>query len=281
MIRRAVPASLLLGLTGCSATTPPPRLTLAEAQRLSPQALGVRLLGATGASGNYVEAKVHGNGGGMIAAPGLNGVDLYTMPKSAGFAGLCQVDAVSIMFEHGRAGDTPHAVHDFYKFSRFALIEGASEPVDDAGWKKLHNDCARLHPVADRPGFFAVIQGSGNAPAEAHFAMRALRKARLAAPGMATAIRCTPDRSDKEDRTCVDPAATVAAYPIGRIKWVRVYRCPDRLDRYCVRASYAVRAAPTRGQDVELEIATDAPTFDPPQDFSVTAIAVSAGTWVE
>jgi len=255
-------------------------MTLAEAKKLSPQELAERLLGAAGASRSYVEAKIYGDGGIMISMPGLNSIDLYERPKSAGFAGLCEVNGVHIEFSSSRydaPGDPPHRVTDFWKLSRFAMLVPTDRRIDDAGDKQQERDCAGLGPVAGRtdPVFFGVWD---DRPVGAYFATRALAKAQVGAPALANAIKCKS--YDKDWPICTDAVESIKAIPIRRMMGIRVERCADSLT-WCVSATWAKSREGNETKEVGLTIHTDATQIDPPTDFNVVAIGLDAGTSID
>jgi hypothetical protein len=257
-----------------ASASPGARMTLAEANRLSPAELGKRLLGAAGESRGYVEKRVWGNGGGMIARPGLNAIDLYERPHSAGFEGLCVVAGVTIVFEASRKGssDAPHPVTDFYQFKRFLLLHPAAERRDDADWDRLDGECAGLTPVADRtaPTAFAI---QSDRPVDAYFAMRAIAKAQRGE----IAIDCQPDPAEPGASLCRDPKAALAALPIRDFFYASVERCGAI---WCVEARWRNRAAGSHARVTSLRIATDATMVDPPGDFGITALTLRGETLV-
>jgi len=272
LIRLAVLVLTLLPLAASAAAPVSPTMTLAEAKKLSPQQLAERLLGAVGASGGYVEAKVYGDGGGMIASPGLNGIDLYRRPTSAGFAGLCTVEGIHIAFSGSRAqGDPPHRVTDFWKATLFAIIAPTGKRTEDDGGKQQERACAALGPVADRrdPTFFSA---GGDSPADAYFVMRALAKMKLAAPGLGSALTC---KASNDDPICADPAKELAAFPIRNTPVAGLEKCPDNV-HWCVKTGWQ-RAADT-SHEIGVTLRTDATVVDPPSDFNIVAIDISAGT---
>lgn len=220
--------AVALALAPLAASASPPDrndMTLAEARKLSPRQLAERLLGAAGTAGDYVEAKVFGNGGLMIHKPGLNDVDLYRRPTSAGFVGLCQVESVHVSFSTSRydtPGDPPHHVTDFWKSTAFAMLAPTDKRIDSGDWGREKRDCARLAPVAGRtdPMFFSV---AGDKPVDAYFAMRAVVKAQIAAgePGQKLGCQITGPNWG----ACSNAAATLKGIPVGRIHYVAVNRC--------------------------------------------------------
>ncbi|HEX7850865.1 MAG TPA: hypothetical protein VF485_14140 [Sphingomonas sp.] len=255
-------------------------MTLAEARKLSPRQLAERLLGAAGVSGDYVEAKVSGNGGLMIHQPGINGVDLYRRPTSAGFVGLCQVERVHVSFStsrHDTPGDPPHHVTDFWKSTAFAMLAPTDKRIDSGDWKRENRDCAQLAPVAGRtdPMFFTV---AGDKPADAYFAMRAAIKAQIAAGEPGRKLGCKiigPDWG-----ACSNAVATLKGIAVGRIHYVAVNRCADGAG-WCVTANWMRSIGGNEYEEIELTIYTDAAKVDPPADFNVVAIDISAGTSVD
>ncbi|THD36171.1 MAG: hypothetical protein E7773_09625 [Sphingomonas sp.] len=256
-------------------------MTLAEARKLSPQQLAQRLLGEAGASREYVEASISGNGGIMIGAPGLNSIDLYERPKSAGFAGLCQVEGVHIEFSTSRydtPGDPPHRVTDFWKMTRFAMLQPTDTRIDDGGDEQQERKCAALGPVADRtdPVFFFVVQS--DKAVDAYFAMRALAKAQIAAPALRDAIKCKS--YDPKWPVCANPAGAIREIPVRRMAGIRVERCADNV-AWCVSATWAKSREGNETEEVGLTIHTDASRVDPPADFNVTAVDLEAGTSVD
>ena len=278
---KSIAAALALIFTASSmAASAPSTMTLAEARKLSAQELADRLLGAAGASRKYVEAEVYGNGGIMIGSPGLNSIDLYERPKSAGFAGLCQVEGLHIKFSTSRydtPGDPPHRVTDFWKLVRFAMLAPTDRRIDDGGDKRQDRDCAALSPVAGRtnPVFFGT---SSDRPIDAYFAMRALAKAQTAAPGLSAAIKCKS--YDTDWPICADAVAAIKEIPIRRMGAIRVERCADSL-YWCVSASWAKSREGNETKEVGLTLQTDASQVDPPTDFNIVAININAGTSVD
>ena len=264
------------------APAPDSRMTLAEANRLSPAELAIRLLGAAGDARDYIEKSVWGNGGGIFASPGLNAVELYEVPRSSGFEGLCEVNAVHIDFErsdHRTAGDPPHRVTDFYKFRRFLMLAPTGERNADADWEALDRACARLSPVADRsaPRLLAV---KSERPSEAYFAMRAVVKAQLLAPKLAGNIGCAPDPAEPGTPFCADPVASVAALPPREAHYFEASKCEDGL-HWCVTGYWKRDGEGREGRVAKLRIVTDTTVTDPPSDFGVTGLALSAETWTE
>ncbi|MEG3144550.1 hypothetical protein U1839_07770 [Sphingomonas sp. RT2P30] len=255
-------------------------MTLAVARRLSPQQLAERLLGAVGTAGNYSEATVSGDGGIMIHMPGLNHIDLYKPPTSAGFRGLCQVDSVHVSFSTSRynaPGDPPHHVTDFWKSTAFAMLAPTDKRIDAADWDREERDCAQLAPVVGRtdPMFFAV---AGDKAVDAYFAMRALAKAKIAAGAANRQPGCRISGPDWG--ACKDAAATLRGIPIDRIHYVAVSRCVDGAG-WCVTAHWMKSFSENERQEVEFTIRTDATKVDPPTDFTVTSVDINAGTTVD
>lgn len=280
MIRWFAVALVLAPLA--ASASPPDRneMTLAEARKLSPRQLAERLLGAAGAAGGYVEAKVSGNGGLMIHQPGLNDVDLYRRPTSAGFVGLCQVDSVHVSFSTSRfdtPGDPPHRVTDFWKSTAFAMLAPTDKRIDSGDWNREERDCARLAPVAGRtdPMFFTV---AGDKPVDAYFAMRALVKAQLSADALGRRLDCR--RTGPDWGACENAAATLKGIPVRRIHYAAVARCADGAS-WCVTANWMKSIGGNEFREVELTIHTDAARVDPPTDFAVPAVVISAGTSVD
>lgn len=275
--------AVALALAPCAASASPSdrnEMTLAEARKLSPQQLAARLLGAAGAAENFAEAKVSGDGGLMFHRPGLNDIDLYRRPTSAGFVGLCQVESVHISFSTSRydtPGDPPHRVTDFWKSTAFAMLAPTDKRIDSGDWNREKRDCARLAPVAGRsdPMFFAV---AGDKPADAYFAMRAVAKAQLAAGALGQKLGCQISVPDWG--VCKDAPATLKGIPIGRIHYVAVARCDDG-GGWCVAANWMKSIGGNEFQEVQLTIRTDAARVDPPADFKVVAVDISAGTSVD
>ncbi len=262
-----------------AATSAPHTMTLAEAKRLSPQQLAERLLGAAGASGGYVEANVFGDGGIMIHLPGLNSIDLYKRPNASGNRGLCQVDGVHVEFSSSRydtPGDPPHQVTDFWKFTRFAMIDPSGDISKNGGSADEKRACAALRPVAGQtdPAFFAIASDNAN---DAHFAMRAVVKAQLTAASIKGALSCKADAGEKA--ICDDPAASIADIPIRRIHYAKVERCPDPA-RWCVHATWEKSSNGKDPRMVELDIQTDAAKVDWGTDFTVTAVKITSGVWI-
>lgn len=245
---------------------------------MSAPTLAERLLGPAGTSRHYIESKVWGNGGLMIATPGLNRVDLYARP-SGSFDGLCSVEGVSVEFRspHREHGDQPHTVEDFYKFTRFAMVKPTGELHEDADWSALNRDCAQLTPVAvrDHPRLFAVNLDS---PAAAYFAMRALAKAQSAAPRFRGLIDCKAATVPSGEALCKDAVASVAGIDIRQIHYVEVKPCADA-PSLCIAATYVPGPMDASNRyEITLRIGTDARGFDPPKDFNLTSLAITAGT---
>ena len=261
------------------AASTPDTMTLAEARRLPPQQLAARLLGAAGASGDYVEAKVFGDGGIMIRAPGLNAVELYKRPTASGNSGLCQVEGVYVEFSSSRndtLGDPPHHVTDFWKLTRFAMLKPSGDISRNGGTREEERACAALAPVAGRidPTFFSIASDDAN---DAHFAMRALVKAQATAASIRGALSCDADTDDKA--ICDDPAAAIAGIPIRRIHYLKVERCPDPA-RWCVHAIWEKSSNGKDPRMVELDIQTDAIKVDWATDFNVVAVKITSGVWI-
>lgn len=280
MIRWFAVALALMPLAASAAPSNRNSMTLAEARKLSPQQLAERLLGAAGSVEKYSEAKVSGDGGLMIHMPGLNDVDLYQRPASAGFVGLCQVESVHIRFSTSRydtPGDPPHHVTGFWKSRAFAMLAPTDKRIDSGDWGREQRDCARLAPVAGRtdPMFFAV---AGDRPVDAYFAMRALTKAKIAAGASGRQPGCRITGPDWG--ACKDAAATLRGIPVDRIHHVAVTRCADGAG-WCVMANWMKAIGGNEFQQVELTLRTDATKVDPPTDFAVTSIDISAGTTVD
>jgi hypothetical protein len=256
-------------------------MTLAEAQRLSPAELAKQLLGAAGASGGYVEAKVSGNGGLMIASPGLNWIDLYRPPESAGFDGVCKVEGTHIQFESSRydtRGDPPHLVTNFWRFVRFSTLATRSDKGVTAGDAEQDRACRQLAPVSERtdPPLFFVV--SSDKPVDAYFVRRALVAAHANAESMRPEIRCQNRIAGRQ--LCEDPVATIASLSSETLGGAKVERC-DQGTGWCVEATWTRRRSANESDDVTLILGTDATKIDPPTDFRVISIAITAGTSVE
>lgn len=280
MIRWFAAALALAPLAASASPTDRNSMTLAEARKLSPQQLAERLLGAAGSAGEYIEAKVSGDGGLMIHRPGLNGIDLYKRLASAGFVGLCQLESVHVSFSTSRydtPGDPPHHVTDFWKSIVFAMLAPTDKRVASGDWNREERDCARLAPVVGRtdPMFFAV---ASDKPVDAYFAMRALAKAKIAADASNRQPGCRISGPDWG--ACKDAAATLRGIPVDRIHYVAVTRCVDGAS-WCVTANWVKSMSGNESQEVELTIRTDATKVDPPTDFAVTSVDISAGTTVD
>ena len=264
----------------CAATPPRNTLTLAEAKHLSPGTLARRLLGAAGAGAHYTEASVLGDGGIMIHQPGLNSVELYKKPISAGFAGLCQVEGVHIQFSASRynaPSDPPHHVTDFWKLTRFAMLPPADQQTANREEEQQDRACARLAPVAHRtsPTFFSV---NTDRPVDAYFAMRTLKVAREAVTG-GSRIICKDH--DTTGSACADAAATWLAIPLGALRNVRVERCAGAAGT-CTRATWAEYQAGNETREIELIISTDASNTDPPSPtLRINSLAMDAGTFID
>lgn len=275
-MRRALVALLLIAPTLAWAAHRD-TMTLVEARALSPQALATRLLGAVGANGDFVEADVHGNGSGMIGQPGLNSVDLYRRPVSAGFPGLCQVDGVTVEFSSSRyntPGDPPHVVRDFWKFSRFALLSSGMLR-DRSAFAPRGAACARLGPVANRtdPVFFAV---DSDQPVRAYFAMRALDLAQRDAADLPIACKSDPTLRP----ICRDKVAGLKAVPIGQIERTSVSPCAVD-GGTCVKATWMEAQHDNVYQEITLTVETDATVLDPPPtSFRIRSVAVDQGTLI-
>jgi hypothetical protein len=275
LIRWFAVALALAPLAASASSADRDSMTLAEARKLSPQRLAERLLGAVGAAGKYSEATFSGDGGIMIHAPGLNGIELYQRPTSAGFAGLCQVESVHVSFSSSRydtPGDPPHHVTDFWKSTAFAMLAPTDKRIESADWHRQERDCAQLAPVAGRtdPMFFRV---AGDKPVDAYFAMRALVKAKMSDRPAGCRM------SDPDWGACKDPIATLRGIPVDRIHYVTVSRCADG-PNWCVTANWTKSRSGNEFQDVELTLHTDTTRVDPPTDFAVTAVDISAGTTI-
>ena len=255
-------------------------MTLAEARKLSPQRLAERLLGAAGVGGNYVEAKIWGDGGLMIHMPGLNAIDFYQRPASAGFEGVCSVDGVHIEFSGSRydtRGDPPHHVTDFWKLKRFAMLAPTDKRLEHADWSREKRDCGKLAPIAGRidPTFFAV---DTDRPVDAYFAMRALAKAQIMATRPGAKLSCKSYDADWSG--CADARAALSSIPIRQINYVKVARCPDQAG-WCVVATCMKSHDGNQTKEITLTIRTNAAQTDPPTDFDVTSADISAGTSID
>ncbi len=270
--------ALWLITSGALAVPDNETMTLAEAKRLSPSQLARILLGRAGASGDYVEAKVNGNGGIMIPMPGLNSVDLYKKPMSAGFDGLCEVEGLTVQFSSSRydaTGDPPHHVSDFWKFKRFAWLEWREkQPNSD---QQQDRDCAALAPVADRnkQKFFGI---KSDLAVDASFALQAISQARFSAKSINGGIKCTDHNVGWT--ICADPTKALRDIRVGQIGDVRVDRCEDSLS-WCVAATWVKSRNGNEISQVELRINTDALRVDPPVKFDVIGIEMAAEILIE
>ncbi|WP_188053241.1 hypothetical protein [Sphingosinithalassobacter sp. CS137] len=265
--------SLALFASSGAAAQDDVRLTLAEARGMSPDALATRLLG-TAVAADYPEADVHGDGGGMIPAPGLNYITFYRAPVPAGFPGLCRVDGLVVRFENGppnSRSDAPHRVVGRDAFTRYLMLApGTAEgrPATDAA------GCAALAPVAGRtaPRLFSVRPDT---PESAYFAARAAATAVGEAESLRGRIRCNDMGSDAP-ASCRSPSEALAGFPVADVHAFEVARCDG--ERLCVTAHWRQQLGFGCSPVVDVTVETSARRTDPSPEIRIRSVDYVAGT---
>jgi hypothetical protein len=278
----AAGAALLIPAGPAGAQT----LTLAEARTLPVPVLAQRLLGAAGSLYGEVERPGPYAGLSLPGGParGLTFLSFAGTPRSAGFAGICNAEIVSLAFAAIRPpsatdADPPARVTGLWTRQQYSIV-GDTENGRDG--RRLEESCARAGPVfaeRDQQRFF-----SGSAfgtyqmsAAQVSFAAHAFQQAkRLAAAGTIRPA-CTPARSFSPEELCADPSRRLSQLLPANISGIELDRCADAMARICVSVSFTMPGATEwAARILTVRIETDAAAADPrPLQLEVRQVTLS------
>lgn len=275
---------LLLAFAAAAAQTAWPPLTLQEAQRLSPRDLATRVLGAAGAI--YREAHIRPDGG-HFGGPAFTSITFATVPRSAGFPGLCVADRLYVSLEPvGGPGASERRPSRLDTNQVYRIVGDTTDRREgtDESENALEEQCARSGPVLDSQSMLLFFGSPRLTGAEAYMAARMLQMViATAMRGPVEHVSCEEDDAEPAARACADPRALLAALPTDRLRHVEVDRCAQNPAHLCASLNFEQPEMPrgtfkTLRVDVEADVGRADP---PPGSFRIESVAIHHETWIE
>jgi hypothetical protein len=278
--------ALLAGLDSGIAAAAPRRstaeLSMAKARTLSTEDLSRLVFGHAGEK--YVESRV----GWQTAWPvsGVFSIEFATLPKSAGFPGLCEAEYFNVEFrplsKNKRGQDDPATFDRSYGATMFGMLATRAAAAGEADVPDSQDrQCEALGPFIREPTRFfggSWMDGPDFRAVHAAFATRAFLKAQKA--GDLPAMECKGEADRPGDDLCRDPASVLRFFPAQAIANFNVNRCPDSQAHLCVTARGArTPSGGLEGHDLIFTIVTDATSIDPPKPFKVVAVSIRGEHW--
>jgi hypothetical protein len=290
---RAIGIVAMLSLGGAVHAAADP-LTLDQVQKMTTPKRAERLLGAAG--GLMRESEVSDGTGPFNGRPSLSGVDFASLPRSAGFSGICEADIAMVTFEPvdkaDRSATSPARVRDFFTDHRFKIIPALVDvPQSDKNWRALDHACRDAGPVLTRwhqpvhRGFFGgFIDGRGDLKAvDVSFAARALVAAQHALGGSGgMQVMCAEDRAEPAANLCAHASEAVTSLDWSRLLVVSLSSCEDTRAR-CVKLEFDRDSALSDAdRRLVVTLTTDTNQIDPPAArIGIRDISLSGETLVE
>jgi hypothetical protein len=255
-------------------------LSLREAQTLPAPVLSERVLGAVGAL--YAEIERPGQ---AITRGRAFTIAFASLPRPAGYPGLCEAETVTVEFEPAADGPATSIAY-VQSFRRGRVYRIVSDTAPRAGgWtdsyrQLLAAQCASAGPVLSRPSMAAPRFFSGSYyassdfwAAHAYFGARAL--AMVSSRGSPPA-QCRDDIARPGDNICDDASALLRNPPMERFLGFDIYRCEQDAPDLCVTASFSRGPRPdTRGIAIHLRTSLSEPLYPPPA-FALREIRIHA-----
>jgi hypothetical protein len=265
-------------------------LSLDEARRMTADALTDRLLGPAGAQMREVE--IYDGAGAFDGRSSLAEVAFASLPRSAGFAGVCEAGTINVVFENTsreRSVSTPSRVKTVYTSTRFAILPDYSPDTSGTeDWRGQERACKKLGPVLTRwdppmrRGFFSgwADERRSLRAVDLHFAARALIAARGAVAQGKLTVACGGDASDPADELCRNASASFASLPWQAVVFVQLSWCDDSRATRCAEFHFARSGSDKfRDRRIAVRISTDTAKIDPPsKSISVSAVSMTGET---
>lgn len=284
---------LLVAALDANASAAQEGLTLQEALNLPSAELAERVLGQVGR--HYPEVQRPN----LSGLPGRLdfGLEFASVPRSAGFPGLCQADVLSVAFWPASETSSRDEAMHVNSINTSTLYRVVADTSPSAGWNGTDEQhlaalCERFGPVFDehRPRVGSTrFFGGGFArsgafwPAHAYFAVRALQKAMAAASaGPLAAITCRGETAAMTAMVCANPRRLLSDLDLARLNGFNISPCQEGVSQLCVDAGLSLIDDPRSHFVLNIRMTTDLTAIDGGilPDFNLLSVQIQQSSFV-